>query len=170
MSCFYVMISIILATAVPIACMARCRVGCAARSDGPPLDMGALLSRMMPVVSEVMGNLSAGGAAGPAPGRGITSRTAPSAQAIQPVSLSGANTQSRGVALASASQLQIELQEELGDDATAAEWAAVIQADQEALSAAEAAGGAQELSEAYRAGNAPQGSAGGGGGLLGSLL
>jgi hypothetical protein len=131
--------------------------------------MGALLSRMMPVVSEVMGNLSAGGTAAPA-GRGAVASPAPTAQATPTALSTDAGTQSRGPAPASAIQLQEELREELGDDAVAAEWAAGIQADREVLDAVAAVGGARELSEAYRAGAAPQGGAGGGGGLFGGLL
>ncbi len=121
--------------------------------------MGALFSRMMPVVSEVMGGLSA------PPGSSGAAPQGPAA--IAPVTLPANATQRSGTEAGDASGLRRELRDELGDDGLAAQWAATIERDRAAMAAAPAA---RELSEAYRAGAAPQGGAAGGGGLFGNLL
>jgi len=131
----------------------------AALSGGPPLDMGALFSRMMPVVSEVMGGLG-----GP-PGRTGAASRGPAA--ITPVTTPADGAQRSGSEAGGTSGLRRELRDELGDEALAARWAATIEGDRAAMAAAPAA---RELSEAYRAGAAPQGGAAGGGGLFGNLL
>ena len=119
--------------------------------------MGAVLGRMMPMVSEVMGGL------GVPPGsrlRGL--------QAVVPAMSPADGAQRSGIGAADGmSMLRRELREELGDDALAAQWSAMIEGDRAVMDAAPAA---HDLSEAYRAGAAPQGGGAGGGSLFGNLL
>ena len=129
--------------------------------------MGALFSRMMPVVSEVMGGLGAPPRAATG-GRGIAGGAAPRAPAaITPVTAPADGAHRSGAAAGGASELRRDLRDELGDDALAAQWAATIEGDRAAMAAAPAA---RELSEVYRAGAAPQGGGAGGSGLFGNLL
>ena len=117
--------------------------------DGQAPDFGALMSRMMPMMGQLMGAASGG-----SPPRGLPLAATGGARAQ---STPQAYDSRQGAAAGGLSQLQRELRSLLGDEGVAEEWARIMAGDWHQLPLATMAA-ATALSAAYRAGSTQPGS------------